>query len=352
MDNEAELIIGTYEDYVVGYQIETIPVKTTPAKKKTKTDKTQQQNGSPSLSDRTCMEQSFAVRGHSGSVRALACSADGSLAFSAGFDEMTNLFSMKKRKLLQTLEGAVNCATFVENSYLICGCEDSNIYIYECKASNMTKVKTLKGHKDAVTAMDAHPSGKILLSISKDNTMRTWNLIKGRCAYVTNIGIQAHLIKWSGNGQEFVIAANNEIYLFNNKGNLDRSIKLEKRINSIEFITDNIFVVAIDSGKLELFDLKSGEDGGGDCSPLMTFKAHEMRIKSVKCYQVSDIQGTATTTNGTKTNKTIRLATASSDGIVKLWSITIHDDIVRGQPTELAFVDLGARLTCMTAAIR
>lgn len=32
-----------------------------------------------------------------------------------------------------------------------------------------------------------HPTGKMALSISKDKTMKTWNLMTGRCAYTTNI---------------------------------------------------------------------------------------------------------------------------------------------------------------------
>lgn len=311
-EEEAEFIIGTYEDYVIGLS----PCGLSPT---------------------------FAVRSHSGSVRSLAGSADGSLVLSGGFDEKINLFSLKRRKLLQTLEGAVNCATFVESSHLICGSEDGNVYIYECKGSNMVRVKTLKGHKAGITSIDAHASGKILLSLSKDNTMRTWNLIKGRCAYVTHIKSQAHLVKWSKTGDEFVIAANNDIYLYNNTGNLKRSIKLEKRVNSVEFITENIFVVASDSGMLEFFDLKKD-----DCNPVIKFKAHEARIKSVGCFLISENQSA---TKFDKADKAIRLATASSDGLVKLWSISRQHDGI-GEPKELANVDLGARLTCMIAVVR
>ena len=34
-----------------------------------------------------------------------------------------------------------------------------------------------------------HPTGKMALSVSKDKTMKTWNLMTGRCAYTTNIKI-------------------------------------------------------------------------------------------------------------------------------------------------------------------
>jgi len=38
-----------------------------------------------------------------------------------------------------------------------------------------------------VYAISIHPSGKLALSVGKDKTMRTWNLITGKQAYVTNV---------------------------------------------------------------------------------------------------------------------------------------------------------------------
>lgn len=321
--SDVELIIGTYEDYVIGYQLETIDIKPKKKLKSNGGDKVESAKKNYSL------EQSFAVRAHSGSVRCLCTNENGTLALSAGFDEMINLFGLKKRKLLQTSEAAVNCTVFAGKSHLICGSEDGNIYIYECKASSMAQVKTLKGHKEAVTSLSVHPSNKILLSLSKDKTIRTWNLIKGRSAYVTNIRSHAHLVCWSKTGDEFMIAANNEIYLYNNSGYLEHSIKLEKRVNSVEFISDNIFVVATDSGKLEFFDLKEGKS-------LMTFGAHESRIKCIRFLRRND-------------DEEVLFATASSDGIIKLWSTTKPG---KDEPQSLAEVDTGARLTCMTSAIR
>ena len=311
---EAEIIVGTYEDYVVGYGLES-----------------------------SSLDQLFAVRAHSGSVRSLACNASGSLAFSAGFDEMTNLFNLSKRKLLQTSEGAVNCARFVKNNHLICGSEDSNIYIHECRGPTSNLVKTLKGHKGPITSIDVHPSGKILLSVSKDNTMRTWNLIKGRCAYVTNIRLMAHIVKWSKSGEDFLLVVENEIYLYNNLGKLNKNIKLRKRINAVEFVSDNIIVVAIDSGTLEFFDIKSEE-----CTPCKVLEAHETRVKAIKCLSTTS----ETQTNNKKLQEpTLKLVTASSDGVLKVWSLEVRENNV-GELKEQATAELGARLTCMEATIR
>lgn len=40
-------------------------------------------------------------------------------------------------------------------------------------------VHILGGHKEGVHDVSIHPSGKCALSVSKDQTMRLWNLVEG-----------------------------------------------------------------------------------------------------------------------------------------------------------------------------
>ena len=74
---------------------------------------------------------------------------------------------------------------FHGNSHLFSSSDNGTICVWDTR--NWECEKTLKGHKDAVHCISVHPLGKMLLSVSKDKTLRTWNLIKGRCAYVTNL---------------------------------------------------------------------------------------------------------------------------------------------------------------------
>jgi WD40 repeat protein len=38
-----------------------------------------------------------------------------------------------------------------------------------------------------VLSLSVHPSGKLALTVGQDKTLRTWNLITGKSAYISNI---------------------------------------------------------------------------------------------------------------------------------------------------------------------
>lgn len=47
-------------------------------------------------------------------------------------------------------------------------------------------MKTLRGHKgNGVVALSIHPSGRMALSLGKDKTLVTWDLMKGRASCVS-----------------------------------------------------------------------------------------------------------------------------------------------------------------------
>ena len=54
---------------------------------------------------------------------------------------------------------------------------------------NAVLLSILSTFRGPVYNFAIHPTGKMALSISKDRTMKTWNLMTGRCAYTTNVKI-------------------------------------------------------------------------------------------------------------------------------------------------------------------
>ena len=116
------------------------------------------------------------------------------------------------------------------------GSDDGNVCVWNTRTWKCEK--TLKAaHVGGVTAISIHPSGKLALTVGKDRAMKTWNLIKGRTAYVTNIKAVADAVKWSPDGTHYVVAMNNiaNIYEVKSAG-IKMSIDFKNSINVLIFL--------------------------------------------------------------------------------------------------------------------
>jgi len=64
------------------------------------------------------------------------------------------------------------------------------VYDWQC-------VHILGGHKDTILDFSVHPTGKMAMSVSKDHTLKLWNLVQGEfylcviCVYFAAICIAA-----------------------------------------------------------------------------------------------------------------------------------------------------------------
>ena len=189
------------------------------------------------------LDQSFTNHAHTSSIRCL--SSCGKFIASGGVDEAVRIFNMKKRKDVGTLvqhDGTITNVEFYENNHLFTSSEDSSICIWNTKSWECEK--TLKGHRDAVNSISVHPSGKLLLSVSKDKTLTTWNLIKGRCAYVTNLKSISHLVVWSKKGTHFAVAIDKRVDIYDiSVAGIVYAIDFGHRVNCFAFLNVNIFAL-------------------------------------------------------------------------------------------------------------
>jgi WD40 repeat protein len=135
------------------------------------------------------LEQILSTPCHIGCVRSIA--AMGRYAATGGTDEVVNVFDLAKRLQLGNMGGSVHTSTISalalsdNPGLLVSGCEDGQIAITRVK--DFQTLKSFKGHKSAVLDLSVHPSGKVALSVSSDNTLRMWDLTRGTCAAVRTI---------------------------------------------------------------------------------------------------------------------------------------------------------------------
>ncbi|XP_012673011.2 p21-activated protein kinase-interacting protein 1-like [Clupea harengus] len=241
-------------------------------------------------------------------------------------DETIQLYDMKKKidqGALLHHDGTISCLEFYGTSHLLSGGEDGLMCVWRTKKWEC--LKTIRAHKGQLSSLSVHPSGKLALSVGTDRTLRTWNLTDGRSAFIKTLKQSADLVKWSLEGDTYVVVTNNIIDVYNlETATVTATITNPKRISSVKFLQNTCLAVAGDDESVRLYDLTTER-----C--MCEFKAHENRIKAVDSFMVDDF---------------CVVVTASNDGLIKLWKLHLDED--PKPPALLLEVNTTARLTCLT----
>ncbi|MEQ2284046.1 p21-activated protein kinase-interacting protein 1-like protein [Ameca splendens] len=298
MAAQLELVAGSYEQITFGYRVKTGENEWT-------------------------AKADFTHHAHTASITAVAASER--FVVTGSKDETIQLYDMKKRTEHGALlhhEGTITCLEFSGTSHLLSGGEDGLLCVWSTKTWEC--MKTIRAHKGHVTSLSVHPSGKLALSVGADKTLRTWNLINGRSAFIKNIKHNAHIVRWSPDGDRFAVVVNDKIDIYKlETASVTGTITNPKRISSVKFLNNSILVVAGDDETVRFCDM-------GKAKWVCEFKAHETRVKALDSLIVDDF---------------CVLLTASNDGFIKMWKLHLKEELE--SPTLLGEVNTTARLTCL-----
>ncbi|XP_055645140.1 p21-activated protein kinase-interacting protein 1-like [Toxorhynchites rutilus septentrionalis] len=296
-----EIIVGTYEEYTVGYKVE--PLKTDPSS--------------------LYLKEIFSTHSHTSSIRVLA-SHDKFLA-SGGADDRICIFDLESGTLKDELlhhNGTVNCLTFVpDGSYLFSCSFDGSV-----SAINMKKLaidKTWKNaHKAPVLCISVHPSGNLMLTLGADMSLRTWDLVKGRMIYTRGLRNDPKYkgglswVEWGPDGSFFALMGAHSIDVISLETTKSvRTVQCPCRPVTFCWISETEIAVGLDDGHLLMFNVN--EEGEPE-----KIKAYETRLKAMQFAAG-------------------HLATASSGGDISLWKIE------NNELREVCTTNLGCRPTCL-----
>jgi len=300
-----EVVVGTYEEVLVGHRLVESPVESPDSD----SDDSSSVDPSPSF------KMTFTDKALCGSVRAVA--AQGRILASGGVGEAIHVYDLAKRTQVGTLlehNGTITCLEFFGN-HLFSGGEDGQVCVW--KAKRWTLARVLSGHRGAISSLAIHPSGKLALSSGKDRKLVSWNLVRGRVAFVTNLKGMADAIKF---GEEtFAVALSNRVDLYDLKSaSVLRSIAFDGRVHDLAFFSHKLFVCR-ESPEVSVFDGVTGDE-------LSVFKTgHTNRVKCIQRVNEDSF------------------VTASSDGKICLWSGI-------QEPKQVAEANVGCRITCLAVS--
>ncbi|XP_016146902.1 p21-activated protein kinase-interacting protein 1-like [Sinocyclocheilus grahami] len=109
-----------------------------------------------------------------------------------------------------------------------------------------------RGH---VTSLSVHPSGKLALSVGTDKTLRTWNLIEGRSAFIKNLKQNAEIVLWSPDGDQYAVVGNDRVDIYILKSaTITGTIAFTQRISCVKFLKNTLLAVGGDDESVRIYE--------------------------------------------------------------------------------------------------
>ncbi|MFO0147398.1 MAG: NACHT and WD repeat domain-containing protein [Microcystis sp.] len=165
----------------------------------------------------------------------------------------------------------------------------------------------LEGHKDFVTSVNFSPDGKTLVSVSRDNTIKLWNVETGEEIRTLKGHYGVQCVNFSPDGKTLVSGSwDNTIKLWNvETGEEIRTLKGHNGpVNSVNFSPDGKTLVSGSGDKtIKLWNVETGQE-------IRTLKGHDNSVISV---------------NFSPDGKT--LVSGSGDKTIKLWNVETGQEI-------------------------
>lgn len=216
-------------------------------------------------------------------------------------------------------EGTVSCLRS-HGGHLLSASDDNSLAVL--RAGSWQVEKTLYKHSAGITALAVHPSGKIAFTAAKDKKLITWNLVKARPAFITNLKGIAEFVEVSPDGTKFAVGLHRKVDIYSlDTAGVEYTIPLKVRANCLVFVNPHTVVVGGESKTIEMHSLIEKRK-------IKEWEAHSTRVRCMLLLSET------------------RLVTSSScDGSLKLWDFSEENEV---GVTLVCSVETQCRVTCMT----
>ncbi|CAI9102805.1 OLC1v1001150C1 [Oldenlandia corymbosa var. corymbosa] len=310
------LVAGSYERFIWGFKL-----------------KSQKHSESFSLTPL------FSFPSHLSPIKCAAVA--GSAAVTGGSDDTIKIYDLSTYSEIGSLHhtsSITSLSFFTPTSSpislprnLIAAAEDGAVIIYD--ADPFVHLKTVKNvHKKGVNDISIHPSGRLALSVGRDECLAMVNLVRGRRSFCCRLGKEASIVRFSDGGDKFFMVVDDKISVHESEdAKIFCELDSKKRVLCAASGSNGILFTGGEDRSIIAWDTNSGKVA------YSIEDAHSARVKGIVVLSESD--------GGAYKNSPCIVASASSDGVIRVWDVRMT---YKSSP--LSESETKSRLTCLAGS--
>jgi WD40 repeat protein len=227
----------------------------------------------------------FTVKDHVGRIKSIHATPEGRLV-TAGEDELLKTYNFRTKKALSTIVGVTGTPVKVLSAgrFLVSGHETGQVFVVGKKDGHVFHY--LRAFKTGLKNMALHPSGKLLLCLSRTNRFSMWDLMS--CSMVFHKKIRANI---SGldfySDEDLLFHTDTRLYLYSMAvGQFVAEVSVEEedtKLTDVKVLrreTGTWVVFGCENGCVYFLNQRNFKEGVEGVS-WVKFRAYDKRVKRV-----------------------------------------------------------------------